>query len=58
MMLKYLEMQDKASKTKDLLSSHTKISEDQTVQFTTVEVHFVMSGECFLGLFLFLSFEV
>jgi hypothetical protein len=42
MMLKYLEMQNKASKTKEMLPQHSE--KKDLVQFTTVEVNFVMSG--------------
>ncbi|XP_044259687.1 vacuolar protein sorting-associated protein 13 isoform X2 [Tribolium madens] len=43
MMLKYLEMQEKASKTRDLLPSKAKKNDGQLVQFTTLEMHFAMS---------------
>ncbi|RZC35600.1 vacuolar protein sorting-associated protein 13A-like, partial [Asbolus verrucosus] len=43
-MLKYWEMQDTAQKTKKLLpETSTDVKKDQFVQFTTVEMHFVMS---------------
>lgn len=38
-------MQEKAQKTQQLLQKDTERKE-QFVQFTTLEVHFVMSGEC------------
>lgn len=45
MMIKYLEIQDKASKTKHLLPvTGAHKSSDEFVQFTTIEMHFVMSG--------------
>lgn len=43
-MLKYLEMQEKAQKTKKFLPTSEKKEKDQFVQFTTVDVKFVMSG--------------
>lgn len=39
-------MQEKAQKTQQLLPQDTE-KKEQFVQFTTLEVHFVMSGESF-----------
>ena len=38
-------MQEKAAKTKELLPRGSKKDSDQFVQFTTVQMNFVMTGE-------------
>lgn len=43
MLLKYAEMQERAISTKEKLDQ-LKDKEDQFVQFTTLDIKFVMSG--------------
>lgn len=45
MLLRYAEMQDKAKHTKEKLDKPEK-KHDQFIQFTTMDIKFVMSGAC------------